>query len=86
LRGDLREFVETVFKEIASTNEFEIEAMEIAEDHVYIFLGFPPRYSISQVVRRFKGRSSRKIFQVFSDVKKSCGEANFGKMVTLPGQ
>ena len=69
LRGDLREFVETVFKEIAVANDFEIEAMEIAEDHVHIFLGFPPRYSISQVVQRFKGQSARKIFQVFPDVK-----------------
>jgi len=24
--------------------------MEIAEDHVHIFLRFPPRYSISEVV------------------------------------
>ena len=77
LRGDLREFVETVFKEIGSANEFEIEAMEIAEDHVHIFLGFPPRYSISQVVQRFKGRSARKIFQVFPDVKKELWGGEF---------
>ena len=77
LRGDLREFVETVFKEIALANEFEIEAMEIAEDHVHIFLGFPPRYSISQVVQRFKGRSARKIFQVFPDVKKELWGGEF---------
>ena len=77
LRGDLREFVKTVFKEIASANEFEIEAMEIAEDHVHIFLGFPPRYSISHVVQRFKGRSARKIFQVFPDVKKELWGGEF---------
>jgi putative transposase len=69
LRGDLREFVEAVFREIGETNDFEIEALEIAEDHVHIFLGFPPRYSISQVVQRFKGGSARKIFQVFPGVK-----------------
>lgn len=68
-RGDLREFVETVFREIGETNDFEIEALEIAEDHVHIFLGFPPRYSMSEVVQRFKGGSARKIFQVFPDVK-----------------
>jgi REP element-mobilizing transposase RayT len=60
-----------------------IEAMEVAEDHVHIFLGFPPRHSISQVVQRFKGQSARKIFQVFPDVKKELWGANFGKMVTL---
>ena len=77
LRGDLREFVETVFKEIAVANDFEIEAMEIAEDHVHIFLGFPPRYSISQVVQRVKGQSARKIFQVFPDVKKELWGGEF---------
>jgi len=77
LCGDLRRFVETVFKEIAAANDFEIEAMEIAEDHVHIFLGFPPRYSISQVVQRFKGRFARKIFQVFPDVKKELWGGEF---------
>ena len=62
--------VEECFKEIAICNEFEIEAMEIAEDHVHIFLGFPPRYSISQVVQRLKGASARRIFQILPEVKK----------------
>ena len=70
LRGNLREFVETIFQEIAVANDFDIEAMEIAEEHVHIFLGFPPRYSIAQVVQRFKGRSARKIFQKFPNIKK----------------
>ena len=70
LRGDLREFVKQCFQEIAVVNDFEIEAMEIAEDHVHIFLGFAPRYSISQVVQRLKGQSARRIFQMFPEVKK----------------
>jgi REP element-mobilizing transposase RayT len=52
-----RDFVEACFKGIAVLNEFEIEALEIAEDHVHIFLGFPPRYWISQVVQHLKGNS-----------------------------
>ena len=70
LRGDLREFVKQCFQEIAVVNDFEIEAMEVAEDHVHIFLGFAPRYSISQVVQRLKGQSARRIFQMFPEVKK----------------
>ncbi len=69
LRGDIRNYVEAIFKEITDGNDFEIEAMEIAEEHMHIFLGFPPRYSISQVVQRFKGNSVRKIFQVYPEVK-----------------
>lgn len=50
LRGDVSEFVEQCFQEIARSHGFEIEEMEIAEDHVHIFLGFPPKSSISVVV------------------------------------
>lgn len=77
LRGDLREFVKQCFQEIAVVNDFEIEAMEIAEDHVHIFLGFAPRYSISQVVQRLKGQSARRIFQTFPGVKKELWGGEF---------
>ena len=77
LRGDLQKFVEKIFEEIATANDFEIEAMEIAKEHVHIFLGFPPRYSISQVVQRFKGRSARRIFQIYPEVKKELWGGEF---------
>ena len=77
LRGDIRESVEKCFKEVAENNDFEIEAMEIAEDHVHIFLGFPPRYSISQVVQRLKGRCARGIFQRYPEVKKELWGGEF---------
>jgi putative transposase len=77
LRGDLREFVATIFQEIAISNDFEIEALEIAEEHVHIFLGFPPRYSIAQVIQRFKGQSARRIFQIFPEVKKELWGGEF---------
>jgi len=77
LRGDIQKFVEDCFREIAISNEFEIETMEIAEDHIYIFLGFPPRYSISEVVKRFKGKSARGIFQRYPEVKKELWGGEF---------
>lgn len=50
-----RDFVEQCFKEIEMTHDFEIEELKIAEDHVHMFLGFPPKYSISNVVKEFEG-------------------------------
>ena len=70
LRGDIRDFVEECFNEIAVSNECEIDVMEIAEDHVHIFLGFPPRYSISEIVQKLKGVSAREIFRRYPEVKK----------------
>ena len=84
VRGDFRDFVGQCMKEIAISNEFEIEAMQIAEDHVHIFLGFPSKYSLSNVVKRLKWASARVIFQRYPEVKRELGEGNSGKMDTLP--
>lgn len=77
LRGDIKDFVEKCFKEIASSNEFEIDVMEVAEDHVHIFLGFPPRYSISEVVQRLKGISAREVFKMYPEVKEELWGGEF---------
>ena len=69
VRKDLRDFVAQCMKEIAISNEFEIEEMQIAEDHVHMFLGLPPKYSIANVVKRLKGASTRAIFQRYPEVK-----------------
>jgi putative transposase len=77
LRGDLRDFVEQCITEIAISNDFEIEQMQIAEDHVHIFLGFPPKYSISTVVKRLKGASARAIFERYPEVKRELWGGEF---------
>ena len=70
LRGDVREKVEQVFFEIAVNHDFEIDTMEIAQDHVHLFISFPPRYSISKVVGMMKSISASVIFREHPEVKK----------------
>ena len=41
------------------------------------FLGFPPRYSIAQVIKYFKGVSARRIFQEHQEVKKDLWGGEF---------
>jgi putative transposase len=67
VRGELRDFVAECMKEIAVSNEFEIEEMQIAEDHIHIFFGFPPKCSISTVVKSLKGHPHG---QYFRDIPK----------------
>ncbi len=77
LRGDIQERVKEIFEEISRNHEFEIEAMEIAKDHVHIFLSFPPRYSISRVVGMMKSISGGVIFKEYPDVKKQLWGGQF---------
>jgi putative transposase len=70
VEGYLRERAAELFKEIAEEYEYEIEEMEVTEDHVHLFISFPPRYSISEVVRALKSISARELFREYPSLKK----------------
>ena len=70
LRGDLRKRVEELFREIAQDFGFAIDTLEVAADHVHLFLDFPPRYSIAQVVGILKSISASQVFAELPEVKK----------------
>ncbi|MBW7997883.1 MAG: IS200/IS605 family transposase [Candidatus Glassbacteria bacterium] len=77
LRGDLKDRVESIFEEISRNHDFEIDTMEIAEEHVHIFLSFPPRYSISRVVGMLKSISASIIFREHPEVKRELWGGEF---------
>ena len=41
LRGDVRDRVKEIFEEISRNHDFEIDMMEVADDHVHIFGSSP---------------------------------------------
>ncbi|MCX5815025.1 MAG: IS200/IS605 family transposase, partial [Proteobacteria bacterium] len=70
LRDAIRDRVKELFREIADHHGFEIEEMEVAIDHVHIFLSFPPRYSIARVVGMLKSISASEMLEDFPKIKK----------------
>jgi putative transposase len=70
LRGELAKRLKGAFQEIAERYEFEIDAMEVNEDHVHLFLSAPPRYSPAQVVQILKSISARMVFKEFPKIKR----------------
>jgi putative transposase len=62
--------VEEIFYEIAENHEIEIDTLEIAEDHVHLFVTFPPRISISRVVGKLKSKTASTIFREHPEVKR----------------
>jgi putative transposase len=76
-REDIRKRVQEIFSDIAAHHGFEIQEMRVASDHVHIFLGFPPRYSIAHVVGMLKSISGSEIFDKFPEVKKELWGGEF---------
>ena len=77
LKGDLAKRVREVFAEITEKYEFEIDTMEVKEDHVHLFLSAPPRYSPAGVVQIIKSISAKVVFKEFPEVKKQLWGGEF---------
>jgi len=77
LKGDLAKRLKVVFQEIAERYEFEIDTMEVKDDHVHLFLSAPPRYSPARVVQVIKSISAKMVFREFPEVKKQLWGGEF---------
>ena len=76
-REDIRQRAAELFREIAEDFQFEIEEMEVAKEHVHLFLNFPPRYSISKVVGILKSISASQMFREYPELKKHLRKREF---------
>ena len=81
LKGDLAKRVREVLVEIAERYEFEIDTMEVKEDHVHLFLTAPPRYSPAGVVQIIKSISAKVVFKEFPEVKEQLWGGEFWSWV-----
>ena len=77
LRADLRERTQELFQEIGENHDFFIQESEVQEDHVHLFLEFPPRYSLAQVVDMFKSISASVLFREFPEVARELWGGEF---------
>ncbi|MFH0903717.1 MAG: IS200/IS605 family transposase [Methanobacteriota archaeon] len=74
LTGDVAMICEGII--CKTCKELGIEIIEIAvnPDHVHIFFKYPPKYSLSFIAKRLKGRTSRILRKEFPHLKEWCGE------------
>ena len=70
LVGDVKIRLNEIFQELAIEKEWLIRALEIAPDHIHLFVEIHPTDAINQVVKAFKGRSSTYLRREFPDLKK----------------
>jgi len=59
LLGDVAEVAEEIIRETCKELDIEIIDMAMNVDHVHLFIKYPPKYSVSWIAKRIKGRSSK---------------------------
>ena len=70
LIGDIQKRCRDIIIQICDIEDIKILKGVVSKDHVHMHIEYPPKHSISDIVKRLKGNSSRKLQQEFSDLQK----------------
>jgi len=68
LKGDIQIRCRTLLIQICDSEDVQILQGVISKDHVHMHLEYRPSLSISSLVKKLKGRSSRKLQQEFPEL------------------
>ncbi len=71
LIGALRVRVRHICRQVCAENEVDILRGVLSSDHVPMFVSVPPKFAISDLVRRMKARSSYQVQREFPAIRKS---------------
>ena len=86
---ELRQYLGSLLKELASQKECAIEEGHLMADHVHIMISIPPKYSVSQIVGFIKGKSAISIARTYFGRRKNFTGQSFwarGYYVTTVGR
>jgi len=70
LRGVVAKRVREIIRQVCEEQDVQIISGVLSSDHVHMFVSIPPKLSVSDFVRRTKGRSSHRVQMEFPDLKK----------------
>ncbi len=70
MRGEIGLRLRELIRQTCATLDVKIEKGHIAVDHVHLLVSVPPNLSVSEMMRRVKGRSSRLMLAEYTELKK----------------
>ena len=70
LQGALRLRVRAIIAQVADEMGIKLVNGVLSAEHIHIFAEIPPHISVSDFVKKAKGRSSRKVQQEFPEIRK----------------
>lgn len=82
--GPIEVRLKELLAQIATQYGFEILAIEVMSDHVHLFVSAPPKFAPAEIVRLFKGISSRRLKKEFESLRRQYwGELGIHAAATL---
>lgn len=68
LRGEIATRLRELVRQTCAMSDVYIVSGHVAKDHVHLLVSVPPQISVSDLMQRIKGRSSRKMLQEFGEL------------------
>ena len=70
LRGDIQIRCRDLIRQTCDSLDIQILKGVVSKDHVHLHLSYPPKWSISDILKRLKGRSAKLLLTEYSELKK----------------
>jgi len=70
LRGDIQVRCRDLIRQTCDTLDIQILKGVVSKDHIHLHLSYPPKLSISDILKRLKGRSAKILLLEYSELKK----------------
>ena len=70
LNGDIQIRCRDLIRQCCDSLDVRILKGVVSKDHVHLHLSYSPKLSISDMIKRIKGRSARLLLDEFSELKK----------------
>ncbi len=70
LRGDIQLRCRDLIRQVCDSMDVRVLKGVVSKDHVHLHLSYPPKISVSDLVKRLKGRSARLMLDEVAELKK----------------
>ncbi|KYJ87231.1 IS200/IS605 family transposase [Sulfurovum riftiae] len=70
LKGDVQKRCRDLIIQVCDAEDIRILKGVVSKDHVHMHIEYPPSLSVSDIVKKLKGRTSRKLQMEFKELSK----------------
>ena len=70
LQGEIAVRVRELIRQTCTRLDVYIVSGHVSKDHVHLLVSVPPKVSVSELVKRLKGRSSRRMLDEYNELRR----------------
>ena len=70
LNGEVQIRCRDLIRQVCDSLDIRILKGVVSKDHIHLHISYPPKLSISDIVKRLKGRSARMLLDEFSELNR----------------